>query len=92
MGRLDGGGVWGGAVGHGPVAVVSWTEEVSLPAPHETILLPGDAGGYARNLYGALRDADEKGVRAILVLLPEERGGLWTAVADRLRRATQVME
>ncbi len=80
------------AEANGPVAVVSWTEEVSLGAPHETILLPGDAVGFARNLYGALREADDKKVKAIFVLLPEERGGLWTAVADRLRRATQVME
>ena len=83
--------VKGWAEGNGPVAVVSWTEEVSLGAPHETILLPGDGAGYARNLYGALREADDKKVKAILVLLPEERGGLWTAVADRLRRGTQVM-
>jgi L-threonylcarbamoyladenylate synthase len=89
-------GAWEGvkkwAEGNGPVAVVTWTEEVALAAPHETILLPADAAGYARNLYGALRDADEKRVKAILVLSPTEQGGLWTAVADRLRRATRVME
>jgi L-threonylcarbamoyladenylate synthase len=79
------------AEANGPLALVSCTDEVSLPAPHETILLPDDAAGYARNLYAALREADEKKMKAILVLLPEDHGGLWTAVIDRLRRATLVL-
>jgi len=77
---------------HGPVGLLSWADDISLPAPHETVLMPADAAEYARNLYAALREADEKKVKAILVLLPEERGGLWTAVSDRLQRATQVLE
>jgi len=79
------------AEANGPVALISFTDDVSLPAPHETLLLPDDPAAYARNLYAALREADEKKLNAIFVLLPEEHGGLWTAVTDRLRRATQVL-
>jgi L-threonylcarbamoyladenylate synthase len=76
------------------VALLSWSDEVALAAPHETMRLPGgEAGGvaesYARVMYAALREADEFGAEAILVLMPESTGnGMWTAVADRLRRAT----
>lgn len=74
---------------HGAVGLLSHVKEVRLAAPHETVLMPGDEGAYARCLYGALRELDEKRLGAILVLMPEQRDGVWAAVADRLRRATQ---
>ena len=47
---------------------------------------PGDAAGFARALYGALRALDAAGVDRILVeRVPEDAA--WIAVADRLRRA-----
>jgi L-threonylcarbamoyladenylate synthase len=72
-----------------PVALLSHDEEITLPAPHETILMPAVDADYARTLYAALREADVRSPRAILVLEPAEDGGLWHAIADRLHRATE---
>lgn len=47
--------------------------------------LPADSGGYARELYGALRELDET-AEAIIVELPPA-AACWDAVHDRLRRA-----
>jgi L-threonylcarbamoyladenylate synthase len=52
----------------------------------EQIELPGDAAGYARGLYAALRDLDARGVDIILSVPPQETG-LGLAVVDRLTRA-----
>ncbi len=79
------------AEGHGPAALITWDDDVSLAAPHQTILLPRDEPGYARHLYAALREADGMHVKVILVLAPPVEAGLWVAVADRLRRATVVL-
>ena len=55
---------------------------------HEpSIVLPADAAGYARNIYGALRTLDASGVSRILVAPPTE-GALLTAVLDRLAKAS----
>jgi L-threonylcarbamoyladenylate synthase len=85
--------VWPGimrwAQERGPVALLSHDEAMMLPAPHETIRMPAEAADYARVLYAALRQADERRVWAIVVLEPEETAGLWAAVRDRLRRATE---
>ncbi|ROR32510.1 L-threonylcarbamoyladenylate synthase [Inmirania thermothiophila] len=48
--------------------------------------MPAQAEGYARALYARLRGLDAGGFDRILVAEPP-RGGLWEAVADRLRRA-----
>jgi L-threonylcarbamoyladenylate synthase len=57
-----------------------------LPAHAQALRLPGDAAGYARALYGALRALEEQGCGAIVIeevpLLPG-----WEAIRDRLRRA-----
>ncbi len=74
-----------------PVGLLSISEVVYLAAPHETMRMPADETAYARALYGALREADECGLNAILVLMPEERGGMWMAIQDRLTRATEPM-
>jgi L-threonylcarbamoyladenylate synthase len=86
-------GAWGRAAAfaaaEGPVCLLSYADDVHLPAPHETIRMPAEEGEYARVLYGALREADGRGMKAILVLMPEGRKGMWAAVADRLTRATE---
>jgi L-threonylcarbamoyladenylate synthase len=49
--------------------------------------LPDDADGYARELYATLRRAEGAGVRELWIA--EVPGGPgWTAIEDRLRRAT----
>lgn len=53
----------------------------------QTIEMPADAEGYARELYAALHDADDAGVSAILVQMPPDEPR-WAAVRDRLIRAT----
>jgi L-threonylcarbamoyladenylate synthase len=54
------------------------------------ISMPIDPDGYGRNLYASLRDADSTGTQAIFVETPPE-GGQWSAVLDRLRRATRAL-
>ena len=49
--------------------------------------MPADADAYGQALYGALREADAMDVDLILVEQPPT-GPAWTAIRDRLRRAT----
>jgi L-threonylcarbamoyladenylate synthase len=49
-------------------------------------LLPADAAGYARQLYSALREADDRGLRHLFVV-PPAGGQLLDAVLDRLTKA-----
>ncbi len=58
-----------------------------LPAGIEGLSLPADPEGYARHLYAALRQLDAEGADRILIERPPERPE-WSAVADRLQRAT----
>ena len=51
------------------------------------VRLPEGAVAYAAHLYAALREADALGSGLILIERPEGRGGLWTAIHDRLERA-----
>jgi L-threonylcarbamoyladenylate synthase len=51
-----------------------------------TLATPSDADEYARDLYAALRRADELGLE-IVVAVPPAEVGIGAAVADRLRRA-----
>ena len=80
------------AEANGPVALLSFVDDVMLAAPHETIQMPAGAGDYARVMFAAMREADERDVKAILVLMPEGEAGMWAAVTDRLRRATLPMK
>lgn len=48
--------------------------------------MPSDAGGYAHDLYAALRAMDAAGSDVILVVAPPDTGQ-WLGVNDRLRRA-----
>lgn len=53
------------------------------------IELAAEGALYARDLYGALRLADEHGARVIAVERPPESDDTWLAVHDRLSRATR---
>jgi L-threonylcarbamoyladenylate synthase len=67
-----------GLIGHSPV-------DVDDPRLYR-IRLGGDAYDYARSIYAALRELDEKNPDVILVEGISE-GGEGAAVMDRLRRA-----
>lgn len=68
------------------IALVSWQSFATLPSSVQHIPLPPDAEGQARELYAALRRADELRCDAALVTLPSA-DGLGAAVIDRLTRA-----
>ncbi len=58
------------------------------PSAEVFLPMPADPRGYAERLYAGLREADDAGVELIAVLAPQGEDELWTAVRDRLRRAT----
>ncbi len=70
-----------------PAAVVAF-EGRPVPPPHRLVPMPRDGEQYAALLYGALRRADASGCARIVIERPEQSGGAWDAVADRLARAT----
>ena len=47
---------------------------------------PTDLVGYARDLYGALRQADSRGLQVVVAVLPPDEG-VGHAIRDRLQRA-----
>jgi L-threonylcarbamoyladenylate synthase len=55
-----------------------------------TIVLPATPATYAHHIYGVLRELDALGLAAIYVEMPPDRPE-WTAVRDRLTRATRAM-
>jgi hypothetical protein len=50
--------------------------------------MPSEAKEYGAKLYESLRQADSLDRTLILIERPTERGGVWEAIQDRLRRAT----
>jgi len=76
-----------GADGHRAVVVGLTVHRV--PSPHQLIVMPADAEGYARQIYQALREADAVDADRILIEEPQDRSGIWLAVHDRLSRATR---
>lgn len=71
-----------------PVAAL-FLDAPDLPAPHTTIRMPSMPAEYAAALYASLRQADAMDVAAILVeRVPVGGDTIWTAVSDRLQRAT----
>ena len=70
-----------------PAAVIGFEGRVVSP-PHQLVAMPRDAEQYAALLYGALRRADSSGCARIIIERPDQSGGAWDAVADRLARAT----
>ncbi len=69
-------------------AVVLCFDDAPIVPPHRAIVMPPTAEAYAARLYAALREADEAPGSLILVVRPPGREGLWSAVMDRLIRAT----
>lgn len=61
-----------------------------LPA-NFSVMLPGDAQGYAHDLYAALREADTVGADVILVEATPDASD-WQGVNDRLKRAAHGSE
>ncbi|MEO0483240.1 MAG: L-threonylcarbamoyladenylate synthase [Planctomycetota bacterium] len=66
---------------------------VSVDPPHAAIAMPGDAAAYAAELHAALREADTMEAKLIVVVRPPAVGeggeaAVWTAVAERLARAS----
>lgn len=73
----------------GPVAVIARDGVAVSPAPGRRFLrLPADPAGFARELYAAMRTADDGSCARIVIATPADPGHLWNAVRDRLRRAT----
>jgi L-threonylcarbamoyladenylate synthase len=70
------------------VAWLVWfdVDDDALPKALTVVRLPGDAAGYAAELYQALHRLDEMGVNRIVAALPPA-GEEWLGVRDRLRRA-----
>jgi len=77
------------AAGKERVVLMTHDPALALGPPHETMVMPADPAAYARELYAALRAADGAWASSILVLMPDTEEGMWAAVADRLRRATE---
>jgi L-threonylcarbamoyladenylate synthase len=69
------------------VAVVAFAG-TAVGAEHELFAMPRHASAYAQLLYSTLRRADASGASTILIVTPSERGGLWDAAHDRIKRAT----
>lgn len=66
-------------------AYVQWNRERAAAL---VIPLPSDPAGYARQLYGALHQADQAGLDWIAIEPPPE-GAEWAGVRDRISRAVQ---
>jgi len=71
----------------GPAAVIC-LPGTEVPAGHVRLEMPAMGDQYAAALYGMLRRADTCGCERIVVERPEGKGGVWSAVQDRLTRAT----
>jgi L-threonylcarbamoyladenylate synthase len=70
------------------VAWLVWfaVPEGTVPPEVHIERLPGDARGYAAQLYQALHELDDAGMDRIVAEMPPE-GEEWLGVRDRLRRA-----
>ena len=70
---------------NGPVGVLALSA-VDVSGASAVHRLSGDAKGYARDLYAALRDLEDRGCSAIAVeAVPDDPA--WDAIRDRLARA-----
>lgn len=69
--------------------MLTWQGAESLAADvaDERIALPSDPAAYARGLYAALHELDDRGCSVVAVARPPA-GDEWTGVRDRLARAT----
>jgi len=71
----------------GRAAVICFANS-DVPSNHVRLEMPQDSDGYAAGMYDALRRADESGCERIVIERPLSQHGLWSAIHDRLRRAT----
>jgi len=78
------------ALSSGGRCAVICLPSTEVAAPHLRVEMPADADGYAAEIYGALRRADESGCDRIVIERPMQQHGVWSAIQDRLRRATTV--
>jgi len=75
-------------------AAVLSTTDLHVQPPHTLFRMPTDPHAYARELYSALRQADTSGADRIIVISPAPHGAspedasLWSAIVDRLTRAS----
>lgn len=77
------------ATGTRATALIRETDGAASDAPDgdaAVVVLPDDAAGYARRLYGVLHALDDAGCEIVLVE-PVPRGAPWDGVRDRLARA-----
>lgn len=72
------------------VLITHSPDEIRSGPKRHVISMPGDARGYARRLYAALREADAMHPELIVIVTPpdESTNPVWRAVRDRLKRAT----
>jgi tRNA threonylcarbamoyl adenosine modification protein (Sua5/YciO/YrdC/YwlC family) len=76
-----------GSAGERGVGLIA-PETVPTPDGWVRLIAPASAEAYARQLYAALRRADELGLDVVVAVLPDPVGGpLAEAVRDRLTRA-----
>jgi L-threonylcarbamoyladenylate synthase len=74
--------------GSGPIGVLARREPPPEHIGTHWIQADSDPAAYARELYAHLRELDQAGLEEIFVeAVPESED--WTAIADRLRRATR---
>ncbi|MBC7833632.1 MAG: threonylcarbamoyl-AMP synthase [Phycisphaerales bacterium] len=69
-------------------ALLAFSLPPSAPAIATMIQMPRTADLYAARLYAALREADSLNAAFIAVETPPTQGAVWSAIWDRLRRAT----
>lgn len=69
-------------MGTGLIAI----ERIPTPAPMTRLTAPQDLHDYAKNLYAALRSADDQNISDVVAVLPEPKG-IGLAIRDRLMRA-----
>lgn len=70
------------------VGILSYSKEIDSDLFERIIVMSDDVNGYARELYGKLRELDDAGLDLILVEQPPQTEE-WQAVNDRLIKATK---
>jgi L-threonylcarbamoyladenylate synthase len=73
-------------LGHQVGVMVPPTSSDTAVNAHVVVVVPGSMAAYARELYGFLREFDQRGCDLVIASLPVEEG-LGLAIANRLRRA-----
>ena len=85
-------GAWVAANGNNPGArpIVALLRHAALPlAPDDMeVRMPDDPAAYARALYSALHEADDRDAALVLIEFPPD-SDVWSGVRDRLARAAR---